>query len=1171
MKNRSFFILALAWFALFSAQANTKHDEHAPIDHCYHWLDEASEGYLAYKYSWAENNENELSFFTTPDTSNGSVAGPGLYCAKSPSGSYGYGDRVIRVDLVEDVVLYDALSGIQYCGTEGESSQTSEACGNKNWDIKFYNGGGKGNSAWYVIQNPMAVKAWSANSDVLAADLRASIEVNDTDFKEHANKTLLAMNAEKSTMGEHILYNANARLNLADIMLNDPAKLETMPPLNIVARLAQSNDERIDEILRQDTYKKYLLKALKSDEIDHKDFIKIASKNEDVRRSYYAMADLALGDSQKHNSLAILAAVADRANRAKQGKRLSPVPYAKLVDEIFANPYHLEALKEALFAQNPEIAQKVRQRLERPEKNPLNGLTGLINAYYPEEDAHKIKQMWLSTLFLNKGLPLILEFEGSQYFLDPSKSFQNQCDTMHRLLPNSSAVVTLRYHKNNLQLADLATVCQTGEKIVDALKELPEDSVAAHILTGRIETSPFVMVGAFYAQFSEQCSNFYQTLPAKNSVDEIYFSLNGSEEVKLYNEKSYWKTEEAVCHALMGDIVGQIPTLKLLEMKERSSQTNPDYIFEGKFEKQSFHFFGDSLEDIMEGCEEFYPSVINPAYVDEVFWSLNGSEAQREYNSNSYWRTKDGLCGKIKTVLSDKVPTKNILMANAFVERLKEQAQAKKPSYKVSGVFEGQEYFFYGNNRDEIKLMCSAFYHMVNNKKVDDLTWSVNGSESKPERNEPAYWDTRELLCSTLAEFISSKVPTKAQLEYQAELARLKAQARTTGAPHIISGNFNGQMFVFYGDNRDEIQLMCESFYPNLQNKDSIDLILYEINNGEQHRAYNRSSYWSDKTSLCSALTRELRASVPSLKEINGAALIRDWQAEAKQYEFVVNGHIDGQEFVLYGDTLGDALNKCEDFAPYILSQSIGHIELDVNGQNRENLSLYKARPDKVCANIAQLARTSRQKFILKNNIALAKNIFERSRAGAISDAKKVLVSDGQKGLYLEASNNRQLIDACENTYERLPFAAPSGDIDIKVDDKELPRTTIKEDYEGLSYCRQLGEILVFELPYKSLADQQREFEGSGAKHKISARINGVQAYFHGNNEEDLKEQCFDLYAGTQRTYEKVSLNWTVNEDKKDKSIELDNTTTEAACESFSQEALKGGFGRFLRGLFGGN
>ena len=95
-----FIVLMLLPLMSFSPTsiANTKNDLHLPISHCYHWL---TPDHLEYKYKYANRTSGEITFYTSGG--NGAAAGPGLYCAKSPSGSYSYGSRLIRLDLVEDL------------------------------------------------------------------------------------------------------------------------------------------------------------------------------------------------------------------------------------------------------------------------------------------------------------------------------------------------------------------------------------------------------------------------------------------------------------------------------------------------------------------------------------------------------------------------------------------------------------------------------------------------------------------------------------------------------------------------------------------------------------------------------------------------------------------------------------------------------------------------------------------------------------------------------------------------------------------------------------------------------------------------------------------------------------------------------------------------------------
>ena len=59
--------------------SSTKNAYHLPIKYCYHWLSESSKKYLTHKYNYSKKNKGELTFYTTSASSNGAVAGPGLY------------------------------------------------------------------------------------------------------------------------------------------------------------------------------------------------------------------------------------------------------------------------------------------------------------------------------------------------------------------------------------------------------------------------------------------------------------------------------------------------------------------------------------------------------------------------------------------------------------------------------------------------------------------------------------------------------------------------------------------------------------------------------------------------------------------------------------------------------------------------------------------------------------------------------------------------------------------------------------------------------------------------------------------------------------------------------------------------------------------------------------
>ncbi|MEN0059597.1 MAG: hypothetical protein AAGB31_12230, partial [Bdellovibrio sp.] len=126
----------------FVASANMPDDPDMPIDHCYHWLNERTDKFLTFKYQYASKNGGEFSFYTTGG--NGAAAGPGIYCAKTPIGSYSYGDRVVRINFVDDIVISDGNKKI--CGINGRFYSNQADCDKKPVDINLFNS----NSDWYV-------------------------------------------------------------------------------------------------------------------------------------------------------------------------------------------------------------------------------------------------------------------------------------------------------------------------------------------------------------------------------------------------------------------------------------------------------------------------------------------------------------------------------------------------------------------------------------------------------------------------------------------------------------------------------------------------------------------------------------------------------------------------------------------------------------------------------------------------------------------------------------------------------------------------------------------------------------------------------------------------------------------------------------------------------------
>ena len=301
--------LTLAGFFLLSlgAYANTKDANHFPIGHCYHWLSEAGSQFLTYKYNYAAKNNGELTFYTTGG--NGAVAGPGLYCAKTPGDSSSYGDRVIRIDLVEDIVLLDETTGTQYCGVRGDYYSTPGECQTKPWDIKFYAGGGKGNIAWYVIRNPQAVARWSANSNELMNDLNAEKPFELGGYSIQADNTINLMKAEIARMGQNTFQNPNARLSIVKI-LKDPSKLAQIPPLTVISLVQNYKGDDLSDSQKRLAYTQQFVRAFKDTKLGFADFTNVTKNAKDVEAAFVAeLKKLDLANLGNVNPVVVLQAI----------------------------------------------------------------------------------------------------------------------------------------------------------------------------------------------------------------------------------------------------------------------------------------------------------------------------------------------------------------------------------------------------------------------------------------------------------------------------------------------------------------------------------------------------------------------------------------------------------------------------------------------------------------------------------------------------------------------------------------------------------------------------------------------------------------------------------------------------------------------------------------------
>lgn len=325
-----------------------------------------------------------MTFYTTPGTSNGSVAGPGLYCAKAPSGSFSYGDRVIRIDFVEDVVIYDSLSGRYYCGHNGNFYPQSE-CNKKgqNWDVKFYSGGGSNNYAWYVIRNPNVVSSWTANSSQLIKDLQADKRYGGSSYVVHADTTINLINSEVKVKGKATTYsNSKKRMALEDILKSQDL-IAKIPPLSLIASIHAST--KISSTKKVTHYHQQFKRALKDTLLTYDNYQETITLDKNIKQSFLNVINNTINStSLDQYSAIILISAVNEFNIS-----IPPSSAIRLWQQAFNSSSDLDSIIKAKIDNHGIFAQNFTSSLPSPgalsdklDEINYNSFVSLLDNYF---------------------------------------------------------------------------------------------------------------------------------------------------------------------------------------------------------------------------------------------------------------------------------------------------------------------------------------------------------------------------------------------------------------------------------------------------------------------------------------------------------------------------------------------------------------------------------------------------------------------------------------------------------------------------------------------------------------------------------------------------------------------------------------------------------------------
>jgi len=1168
MRNiKSFNQVLLALFTLLSINNGytarldvvfgTKNDPHLDITHCYHWIDQGSDNYLTYKYDHAQKNKDELTFYTTYSTSNGSVAGAGLYCAKSPSGSYSYGDRLIRVNLVDDVVMLDETTGVKYCGHNGADSTNSTECSSKEWDIKFYSGGGIGNSAWYVIQNPMAVDSWSANSDQIIDDLNTSISLNDSSFGGHARSAISAINAERKKIGEKTYYNQNARLSIIDLILNNPEKLSLMPPLNIVARVASDKSNRLTDEKRDEVLKKYLLAALMSDEITYSDFKDVFKKSESLKSMFISSVKTSLADISKRNANIIAKAIVKFPESFDS--IVSETHYRQLVDRIFSNKFHFNNLSSSDIELNNKLQKHFAIKLASFESKSLDfdltaGLPKIIEKVYSDRYASIKENLWKNKIFSNAASSVSLVLGGEEFRVPESKvNILNYCNSAFEFAKDKSSV-SIKVNSSQMTLfksgssftkdAACKLVTDNWDAIVDT--ESIEYGSELFILRGKMETHQFVMLGSTREQISNSCRDFYGSIASIGDIDDINFTINGGDKKVLRNSDSYWKNIDTTCREVNNAIIGVVPSIS--ELKRQREFENKKKEFEennkgkklfyvtGLIETSSYLFYGENSDEIIAQCQDFYSEVENKSSVDDITYSVQGSKDKTLRNSSSYWTSKDQVCGQIITVIRSAVPSKfSIDTARGFkLAKIRFKNQGKE-LYSIKGNIEGIDYIFYGENADEIVNQCKSLYSDIPlNSSVDEIFYIDSNDKEQRLYNSSSYWKNKTSICEqflTIAKslnILTLKEQTQKR-EYEKHISDFNRLNVNDDMLLLLVRYEESEKFIYYGKTRDQIVGMCEDQYSELSNT-KIDDIFYTLPNEDEKRLYNSSSFWDSKSQLCSQIDMLLKKTLDSQKEIKFKANRATYLSSNKQLQktssapYQVTGTIGDWEFFMHGEHAEAVRTSCIEFfdnvigTDYQTKASFKIFDKSFNISNRYKWSSSDSFCDdlvnKASDTILNMAAIKR-----KENLVIAKSLYSSeylsSARANYNDAKdiryKLEVSIGAFSYYLTVNSHDEVYNQCLDLSKYELMFDNKNSLAFKVNKTKSYNLSAKNSssWENTqSLCRQLSEGLKEHLFKESEIKAKIELENSNFKHKVYGKINTDRFFWVGRHQEDIISKC---------------------------------------------------------------
>lgn len=849
-------------FASRGSWAKLHTDSPFPLSHCYHWL-ETTKGYLQYKYDFAKNNQGELTFYTTPATSNGAVGGPGLYCAHAPISSTSYGDRVIRIDFVQDVVVLNETTGKKICGHNGNYYTNDQDCQNKNWDVKYYSS----SNHWFVIQNPGAIASWSAVSPELAQDLQANAPLGDSSFQKKVPFVIQAMNNEVATQRTPPrIFNARARMGFADI-IRQPSRLLEIPPLQVLTSLKDVDRNRIANDAFRWAQNTSVIRLSKDPEVPWSDIKPLIEKDTELRALFNRHLRSSFPKSAAaYKNIEVAVMLADLSTDDFPEEILASIFETYILRDVQVsgkplpqlNP-KMQSLLEKLIPQwigtNSAKFRPFQLRVSRlaaQQKLP-SGLQGSVTEWI-QKTLPSLEKSWIQLATAGKTLGL-----GAT-----PEEFKASCSSqlaLHQLYRGEVEITVGQEFTLPLgRVTDSKEeeACNRWTSLIIRLAELRAKGVEkVHIVRGNIHGArrvPFELVVPNIDELGPVALDFV-TKNVVQDMDRVEVGVNGASMRFEYNTTGYFTVAEVA--AIIERLAKRsgVGTRARGEYEKQLGQKK--YRIEARIQNQPVKIGIDELSEFKNEClglKNFYDLPLNQ--VEQIKFSVSKTGQPKPladediFNDEAFWNGLPEICEVMSRFLPRAIPAPK---AAAAFERMN-QAQHGFTVMLFHPTKGATRIPFPVNSTEEAAGICKELVEESAPSEGTELKIRLrSGQELKGSLGKNR---SRASFCAAIMTTIDGQVPSSEQTKILARNSKAKISVKA------------GEVVREYRvDSGAELQAQCQSMPLALGD---VDAVHYTYSSTTKPTAtkrviYPRKASYGSMSEFCQAIGADIQRMIEPL------------------------------------------------------------------------------------------------------------------------------------------------------------------------------------------------------------------------------------------------------------------------------------------------------------------